>query len=98
MTTPLSPEETTKALDELNRQAAQPWQLRDGTLARTFEFTNFSEAFGFMSRVALLAEKAGHHPDWCNSYRRVEIHLPTHEAGGLTERDFALARAIEGLL
>ena len=51
-----------------------------------------------MARVALLAEKADHHPDWCNSYRRVEIHLTTHEAGGLTERDFALARAIERLL
>ena len=98
MPTPLSAEAIDEALADLNRQAAQPWQLRDDTLARTFEFADFSEAFGFMARVALLAEKADHHPDWCNSYRRVEIHLTTHEAGGLTECDFTLARAIERLL
>jgi Pterin-4a-carbinolamine dehydratase len=51
-----------------------------------------------MARVALLAEKADHHPEWCNVYRKVEIHLTTHEAGGLTGRDFELACAIEGLL
>lgn len=67
-------------------------------ISRVFTFTSFVEAFGFMAQVALLAEKAGHHPDWSNSYSRVEITLSTHDAGGLSDKDIALATAIDGLV
>lgn len=67
-------------------------------IAREFGFKTFSEAFAFMTRVALLAEKADHHPDWSNSYNRVSIRLSTHSAGGLTEKDIALAGRIDRLL
>ncbi|MCE7798788.1 4a-hydroxytetrahydrobiopterin dehydratase [Sphingobium sufflavum] len=70
----------------------------DGTaISRAFQFTGFSEAFAFMARVALLAEKMDHHPDWSNSYNKVEISLTSHDAGGLTRRDATLARAIDEL-
>ena len=64
-------------------------------ISRSFRFSNFSEAFGFMARVALAAEKADHHPDWTNSWNRVEILLTTHSDGGLTAKDIALARLID---
>ena len=66
-------------------------------ITRALEFAGFVEAFGFMAKVALLAEKAGHHPDWSNVYNRVTITLSTHDAGGLTEKDIALARRIDRL-
>jgi 4a-hydroxytetrahydrobiopterin dehydratase len=64
-------------------------------ISKTFEFEDFSAAFGFMTRVALVAEKLGHHPEWFNLYRTVDVTLSTHDAGGLTERDIALAEAID---
>ena len=64
-------------------------------ITRTFVFKDFSAAFGFMTRVALAAEKYDHHPEWFNVWNRVEITLATHEAGGLTERDIALAEQID---
>jgi len=67
-------------------------------IQRSFKFKDFSAAFGFMTRVALLAEKADHHPEWSNVYNRVEITLSTHDAGGLSLRDVALAKAIDALL
>ena len=67
------------------------WDHRDGQLQRAFEFANFSEAFGFMARVALLAEKLDHHPDWSNSWNKVTIAVSSHEAGGVTARCFELA-------
>ncbi len=67
-------------------------------IARSFAFADFSQAWGFMARVALLAEKADHHPEWSNVWNKVEILLSTHDAGGLSARDVALARAIDGLL
>jgi 4a-hydroxytetrahydrobiopterin dehydratase len=75
------------------------WSLRDDNLAivRQFRFRDFSEAFAFMTRVALIAEKADHHPEWSNVYNRVEITLTTHDAGGLSRRDVAMAKAIDGL-
>ena len=74
------------------------WQLEAGQLVRHFEFADFVEAFGFMGQVALLAERADHHPDWRNVYNRVDIALTTHDAGGLTQKDFALAAAINRML
>ena len=72
------------------------WSLRADGLAicRTFTFTDFAQAFGFMARVAILAEKADHLPEWFNVYNRVEITLTTHDCGGLSQRDVALAQAI----
>jgi 4a-hydroxytetrahydrobiopterin dehydratase len=69
-----------------------------GSIGREIVLADFSAAFGFMTRVALLAEKAGHHPDWSNSYNRVSITLSTHSARGLTNRDIELAQAIDKLL
>ena len=74
------------------------WTLQGDRICREFRFTDFVEAFGFMSAVALLAERANHHPEWRNVYNRVSIELTTHDAGGLTQRDMALAREIDGLL
>lgn len=93
----------TKLTDE-ERAAALPtvakWRLADDAsgISRSFRFSTFVEAFGFMSRVALLAERADHHPEWSNVYGRVDIRLTTHDAGGLSVRDIALAREIDALL
>lgn len=91
----LSEAERKEALQRLSG-----WTLDgDGTaLTRSFKFTTFLEAFGFMAQVALLAEKADHHPDWSNRYNRVDISLSTHDAGGVTKKDVALAEKINGLL
>lgn len=76
------------------------WQFDSGAdaIERRFKFRDFSTAFGFMTRVALLAEAAGHHPEWSNVYNRVSIRLTTHDAGGLTDKDVALAHAIDALI
>ena len=66
-------------------------------IARTFVFRDFNEAFGFMSRVALVAEKHDHHPEWRNVYKTVEVVLSTHDAGGLTSRDIELAKAMNAI-
>jgi 4a-hydroxytetrahydrobiopterin dehydratase len=73
------------------------WTLVDGrdAIEKRWRFAGFPEAFGFMARVALLAESADHHPEWSNVYNRVHIVLTTHDAGGLSERDVALAKAID---
>ena len=73
------------------------WTIDDGKLFREFKFPRFVEAFGFMSSVAIVAEKQNHHPEWFNVYNKVRIHLTTHEAGGITEKDFTLARSIDGI-
>ncbi len=66
-------------------------------IARRFVFADFSAAFGFMARVALAAEKADHHPDWSNVWNRVDVRLSTHDAGGVTAKDIALAKAIDAI-
>ena len=88
----LNPKEVEAALSELSG-----WTHGEGANAirRDFKFKDFSAAFGFMTRVALAAEKAGHHPEWSNVYNRVSIALSTHDAGGLTAKDIALAKAID---
>jgi 4a-hydroxytetrahydrobiopterin dehydratase len=71
------------------------WTVEGGKLHRGFEFRDFSQAFGFMTRVALAAEVMGHHPDWSNGWNKVVIDLTTHSAGGLTQNDFELAGKIQ---
>jgi 4a-hydroxytetrahydrobiopterin dehydratase len=73
------------------------WALAAGKLRRELKFADFVEAFGFMTRVAIEAEKADHHPEWNNVYNRVIIELTTHDCDGLSERDFALATKIDAL-
>jgi 4a-hydroxytetrahydrobiopterin dehydratase len=84
-----------------NLLAALPqWRYqpeRGGSITRDWIFIDFSEAFGFMTRVALLAEQHGHHPEWSNVYNRVSITLTTHDAGGLSSRDLDLAQRIDSL-
>ncbi|PWV53628.1 4a-hydroxytetrahydrobiopterin dehydratase [Chitinophaga sp. S165] len=75
------------------------WEEKKNQLYRSFEFKNFREAFAFMTKVALVAEKMDHHPNWTNVYNKVEIYLSTHDAGDvITEKDHKLAKAIDGLL
>lgn len=89
----LSPAEIEHKLAEL-----ADWGMNQDKLHRHFVFRNFIEAFGFMSQVALLAETMNHHPEWSNVYNRVEIYLTTHDADGISERDFTLASQINSLL
>jgi 4a-hydroxytetrahydrobiopterin dehydratase len=88
----LSDEERGEALDELDE-----WDYDEGrdAISRSITFADFSEAFAFMTRVALLAEKHDHHPEWSNVWNRVHITLTTHDAGGLSHRDIAMAEAID---
>ena len=89
------------ATERAGLAAALPaWRLVEGrdAITRAFRFKNFSEAWGFMARVALLAEAQDHHPEWFNVWNRVEITLSTHDAGGLSARDIRLAEAIDALL
>ena len=82
---------------EAARTALPQWTMVDGrdALTRTLKFADFSAAFGFMTRVALLAEKLDHHPEWKNVYKTVDVTLTTHDAGGLTEKDVTLAQAMD---
>ena len=92
VTEKLSAEERGRALAQL-----PGWREAEGrdAIARTFSFKNFNAAFGFMTRVALVAEKMDHHPEWTNNYKTVSVVLSTHDAGGVTERDIKLARAMD---
>ena len=91
----LTETERTAAMAELS-----DWALarQDKAISRTIQFADFSQAFAFMTRVALLAEQHDHHPEWSNVYNRVDIALTTHDAGGLSRRDVAMAKAIDALL
>lgn len=71
------------------------WTIADGKLHREYRFRDFVQAFGFMTQVALIAERAAHHPEWFNVYNRVVVDLTTHEAGGITHKDLDLAREME---
>ena len=87
--------------DQAREQALQDlphWTYDESAqgIRRNLTFRDFADAFGFMTRVAIVAEKADHHPEWFNVYNRVEILLTTHDAGGLSQRDIDLAKAIEG--
>jgi 4a-hydroxytetrahydrobiopterin dehydratase len=78
-------------------KALPQWTVTNARLRRDFVFADFVEAFGFITRVALLAERADHHPEWSNVYKRVTILLSTHEVSGISERDVRLAAEIDAL-
>lgn len=92
MATKLTENERNAALGRLSQ-----WHTVDDrdAIARRFTFSDFNAAFGFMTRVALIAEKMNHHPEWANVWSRVDVTLSTHDAGGLTERDIKLAEAMD---
>lgn len=81
-------------------QGLTDWTLsEDGrAITRNYTFADFSQAFAFMARVALAAEKLDHHPDWCNVYNRIDVRLSTHDADGLTDKDFILAQTMDSFV
>lgn len=89
--------EIENAISELSELSTAKWELNDGKLYSRLVFSDFVEAFGFMTKVAILAEKMNHHPEWSNVYKTVEIHLVTHESGGITGKDVELAKKISEL-
>lgn len=88
--TPMNDAEVNKRLADL-----PGWELREGKLARDFQFADFKAAFAFMTHVALWAEQMNHHPEWFNVYNRVSVQLTTHDAKGITGKDFDLATAMQ---
>ena len=96
----MSVEELTQEERDSWLRALPDWSLaRDGNaIERKFEFSDFAEAFAFMTRIAIIAEKRDHHPEWFNVYNRVEITLTTHDAGGLSLRDVNMAKKIDKLV
>lgn len=89
----LTDEEIFKRLEDL-----QNWDYSENALTTSFEFNDFKEAFSVMVRIAFEAETQQHHPEWFNVYNKLQISLSTHDAGGVTEKDFILARTIERLV
>ena len=90
--TPLSPGEVSERLARM-----PAWELRGDRIARRFRFADFAAAFAWMARVAPVADRLDHHPEWRNVYDRVDVELTTHSAGGLTQLDFELAEAMDAL-
>ena len=95
MTTAYTDDQIEAALLTLNRQLDKPWVRKEGKLHKKFAFPDFVAAFEFMTRVAPHAEELNHHPEWTNVYNRVEFNLMTHDAKGISAKDFRLAEAIE---
>jgi 4a-hydroxytetrahydrobiopterin dehydratase len=85
------------AIAELKRRCLTGWRAADGrpAIAKTYRFADFDAAFAWMSRIAVVAAAADHHPEWTNIYNRVEVVLTTHDAGGVTDKDIALAAAMD---
>jgi len=90
--TALSPEQIQSELQNLSG-----WSLVDGKLHKEFQFEDFIQAFGFMTRAAFHAEKMNHHPEWFNVYNKLKVDLMTHDAGGITENDIKLAKILNSL-
>ncbi|MEX0657366.1 MAG: 4a-hydroxytetrahydrobiopterin dehydratase [Nitrosopumilaceae archaeon] len=88
----LSDDQIKEKLKEL-----QGWQIVNGKLHKEFQFTDFNQAFGFMTRAAIHAEKIDHHPEWFNVYNKLKVDLMTHDAGGITENDVKLAKILNSL-
>jgi len=88
---------TKSTSDEIHNflNANPSWELKNEKLNKTFVFKNFIEAFGFMTQVAIVAEKTNHHPEWFNVYKTVVVDLTTHEVDGISQRDFDLANAMD---
>lgn len=86
--------------DEIDKEVStlKDWTVLDGKLHKNFKFKNFIDAFGFMTKIALVAEKMDHHPEWINVYNGVTINLMTHDIGGISNMDISLAREIEKIL
>jgi len=91
--TKLSDDQIKEKLNEL-----QGWQLVNGKLHKEFQFKDFNQAFGFMTRAAIHAEKMNHHPEWFNVYNKLKVDLMTHDAGGITENDVKLAKILNSLV
>jgi len=89
----LSPQEIADKLGDNSE-----WELKDNKLYRRLVFEDFVHAFGFISQISMVAEKMNHHPEWANVYRTLDIYLTTHDAGGVSEKDFALLEQIEKLI
>ena len=85
---------------ELDKELStlEGWTQKENSIIKTFLFKDFIEAFGFLSKVAIISEKLFHHPDWSGVYNKVVIQLSTHEAGGITNNDIEFAKAVEGYL
>ena len=96
--TPMNNNDIQSALGQLNLSSTTPWKLIDGALQKGFKFKNFTEAFGWMTQVALVAEKMDHHPEWFNVYNKVDVTLVTHDANGITQLDFDLAAKMDALV
>lgn len=88
----LSDDQIKEKLKEL-----QGWELKNGKLHKEFQFADFNQAFGFMTRAAIHAEKMDHHPEWFNVYNKLKVDLMTHDAGGITENDVKLAKILNSL-
>jgi len=91
----LSARKIDERLAGLNQGLQTPWRVQNDKLNKEFLFQDFVAAFGFMTKAALVAESMNHHPEWFNVYNRVRVDLTTHEAGGISSRDFELARRME---
>lgn len=93
----LSETQIVEQLSQLNQSLSgeQSWEIKDAKLCKTFKFKSFIRAFGWMSQMAIWAEKLNHHPEWFNVYNKVEVKLTTHDAGGISELDFKLATKME---
>lgn len=89
----LSESEVKEKLSEIDG-----WEYHDNALHTTFEFNDFKDAFSVMTRIAFEAEAQNHHPDWSNVYNKLQISLSTHDAGGVTENDFNLAKTIDNII
>jgi 4a-hydroxytetrahydrobiopterin dehydratase len=86
------------SLKALNNESDNSWVIKEGKLYIEFKFPNFVSAFGFMAQVAIIAERANHHPEWSNVYNKVKIYLTTHEVDGISNLDFELAQEITNLI
>lgn len=86
-------------LDDINKNLKNfdGWTYNNSAIEKSFTFKDFSEAFAFMTRVAMIAETLNHHPDWSNVYNKIKIRLSTHDANGITDKDFAFAEKVESL-
>ena len=91
------PEKMSEEAIEAKLGELDGWTVREGSIRKSFVFADFVEAFGFMSSVALVAERMNHHPEWFNVYKTVDVALNTHDAGGITSLDFELAAAMDRL-